>query len=92
MTCERCFKPLDQGEHGQYLCPFEPRRANGVIPDDIPGGVEIAHGICNADGTPRKYYSKSEMAREAKRRELTNFVQHVGERGSDKSPHTSRWI
>ena len=90
--CERCFKPLDQGEHGQYLCPFEPRRANGVIPDDIPGGLVVEHGLCNEDGSPRKYYSKSEMAREAKRRDLTNLVRHVGEKGSDKSPFTTRWI
>jgi hypothetical protein len=36
-----------------------------VIPDDIPGGIEIRHGICNEDGTPRKYYSKSEIKQAA---------------------------
>src|SRR6185436_5002334 len=30
-----------------------------VRPDDIPGGVLIEHGICNADGTPKRYYSRS---------------------------------
>ena len=66
--------------------------APAVIGDDIPGGLAIEHGLCNADGTPRTYYSKSEIAREAKRRGLVNIVEHVPERGSDKSPHTTRWI
>ena len=93
-TCERCFKPLEEGEHGQYLCPFEPRKANGVIPDEIPGGVEIRHGLCNPDGTPRRYYSHSEMKAEAKRRGLVNRVEHVTNprSGSDKNPHTVRWV
>lgn len=29
--------------------------------DDIPGGLTIEHGICNDDGTPRTYYSHSEI-------------------------------
>jgi hypothetical protein len=74
---------IDHGQHGQSA---------GVIPDQIPGGVEVKHGICNPDGTPRRYYSKSEMAREAYKRGLTNHVEHVPMRGSDKSPHTTRWI
>lgn len=44
----------------------------GVIGDDIPGGMWVRHGICNPDGSPRKYYSKSEMAREAAKRGLVN--------------------
>src|SRR5262245_54954004 len=63
------------------------------IPDEIPGGYEVKHGICNKDGSPRRYYSKSEMAAEAKRRGLVNYVRHQTEgTGSDKSKHTSRWI
>lgn len=65
---------------------------SGVIGDDIPGGYEVKHGICNEDGSPRKYYTKSEMTREAKRRGLTNLVEHVTAPGTDKSPHTTRWI
>jgi hypothetical protein len=62
MTCERCLKPLDSGEHGLFLCPLEPRPPAYVVrPDSIPGGVEIAHGICNEDGSPRRYYSRSEI-------------------------------
>lgn len=66
-------------------------KANGVIPDEIPGGLEIRHGLCNEDGSPRKYYSWTEIKREAKKRGLVNRVEHVGLPGSDKSPHTVRW-
>lgn len=67
-------------------------RAPNIIPDDIPGGVLIRHGICNDDGTPRKYYSKSEMTRAAKEKGLINLVEHKTLPGTDKSPHTTRWI
>ncbi len=36
-------------------------QAHFVIGDDIPGGVDIKHGVCHEDGTPRKYYSKSSI-------------------------------
>lgn len=32
-----------------------------IVPDDIPGGVLIEHGLCNEDGTPKRYYSRSEI-------------------------------
>jgi hypothetical protein len=60
MTCERCYQPLDQGEHGLGLCPLEPRgRAPVVWVDDIPGGLDIVNALCHADGSPRRFYSKS---------------------------------
>jgi hypothetical protein len=60
--CERCYKPEHIGEHGHMKCPLERRRsAPTVWADDIPGGVEIHNAICNADGSPRRYYSKSEI-------------------------------
>jgi len=62
-----------------------------VVPDEIPGGVEIRHGICNDDGTPKRYYSKSEMVKAAKEKGLINAVRHVPTPGSDKSPHTVKW-
>jgi len=69
-------------------------KPGGVIGDDIPGGYEVKHGLCHEDGTPRKFYSKSEMARAAKERGLTNYVVHVPSPGSDKNRkgHTSRWV
>ena len=64
-----------------------------VVGDDIPGGMWVYHGLCNEDGTPRKYYSKSEMDKEAAKRGLTRIVEHVTDprSGSDKSKHTKRW-
>jgi hypothetical protein len=59
VICDRCYRPDSIGEHGVNLCPLEPRRANVVWADDIPGGVEIAHGLCNADGSPRRFDSRS---------------------------------
>jgi hypothetical protein len=42
-----------------------PNKAPGIVGDDIPGGLEIKHGLCNPDGTPRKFYSKTEIKRAA---------------------------
>lgn len=67
------------------------RSVNNVIGDDIPGGIEIRHGLCWPDGSPRKFYSHSEMRRAAKEAGLTNRVEHVSTKHSDKSPHTTRW-
>lgn len=63
----------------------------GVIGDDIPGGIEIRHGLCNADGTPRRYYSYSEIRKEAERRGLTQIVRHTTGPDSDKNKHTTKW-
>lgn len=68
------------------------RTSSNVVGDDIPGGYEVKHGICNEDGSPRKYYSKSEMRKEADKRGLVNMVRHVGTRDSDKAPWTTRWF
>lgn len=67
-------------------------KANSVIADDIPGGIWMKHGVCNDDGTPKKYYSKSEIAKAAKAKGLEPYVRHIGERGSDKSKNTTRWV
>lgn len=61
-----------------------------VIGDEID--IYIRHGLCHSDGTPRRYRSKKEIAQEAKRRGMTNRVEHKGRQGGDKSPHTTRWI
>lgn len=64
----------------------------GVIADTIPGGLYLKHGLCNADGSPKRYDSHSEIRAEAKRRGLENHVQHQPGKGTDKSKHTSRWV
>lgn len=94
-----CWEPVNSGEVLCNECQQPTKRiwvgkANAVIGDEIPGGVWIRHGICNEDGTPRKYYSHSEMRKEAARRGLQNMVRHVTDpkSGSDKNPHTTRWV
>ena len=77
---------------GAFVRVILPGTPQHVIGDDIPGGLEIKHGLCNADGTPRKYYTKSAIRQEAEKRGYENYVVHVPERGSDKSKHTSRWV
>ena len=67
-----------------------------VIGDDIPGGLLIPHGICNADGTPRRYYSKTDIRIAAKAAGLVwggdDGTRHIGSKGSDKNPHTQRFV
>lgn len=59
MTCDRCYQPSDVGEHGLYKCPLQPRVSTAIWGDEIVGGIEIAHGICNEDGSPKRYDSRS---------------------------------
>jgi len=74
MTCDRCYRPLTEGEHGVYLCPLEPRQTQYTVrPDSIPGGLVIEHGLCNEDGSPRTYYSHSEITRECQKRGLMRW-------------------
>lgn len=76
MLCERCFKPTDEGEHGLYLCPFEPRKyAPFVKQDSIEGGLTIHHGLCNEDGSPRTYYSRTEVNLECQKRGLVPWYE-----------------
>lgn len=57
MTCDRCFKLSTDGEHGEGLCPYEPRsRAHAIVPDDVPGGFVVENGF----DKPTRFYSRSE--------------------------------
>jgi cytidylate kinase len=48
------------------------------------GGLTIEHGLCNEDGTPRTYYSQSEITSECKRRGLTRWTDcHEANRTKD---------
>jgi hypothetical protein len=67
VICDRCYQPADIGEHGLYKCPLEARQRTAVVwQDSIEGGIEIAHGLCHADGTPRRFDSRTAI-REAAR-------------------------
>jgi hypothetical protein len=91
-----CWEPVTDPFTKCNICGVDTKRVwlnkpATVVQDSIEGGIEIRHGLCNSDGTPKRYYSHSEIAAEAKRRGLVNLVEHVPERGSDKSKHTTRW-
>jgi len=81
--CKECGAPT------QTL--WIPNSNPAVISDEIPGGIEIRHGLCDeATGKPVRYYSKSDIHKEAKRRGLVNYVEHVPTPGSDKAPYTTK--
>lgn len=71
IKCDRCGVEYGIGDwpfcKGGHTKPL-----GSVIGDDIPGGVWIRHGICNPDGTPKKYYSKSEIKKAAFENNLTH--------------------
>lgn len=92
--CDRCATDLDLLPMGSW--PFCHGNAKDHAPshyqvhgDEID--VQIRHGLCNADGSPKRYTSKQQLARDAKAHGLLNYVTHVGEKGSDKSKHTQMW-
>lgn len=87
--CDKCGKELVVGEW-----PFCPHGigANGVVGDDIPGGVLIHHGLVHEDGSPMRFYTKSGIEKEAKLRGLINRVEHVTQPGTDKNPYTQRFV
>jgi hypothetical protein len=88
--CDRCFKPETEGEHGVGVCPYEPRkRFATVIDDQLPGGPQMLE---NLGSTPVYCETKSQLRAEMAARGLRQSVQHVGEKGSDRSKHTTRWI
>lgn len=57
-------------------------------PDTIPGGVVIE----NLTKKPTRYYSRSAIKLAQEVAGVVPHVRHIGTPGSDKSPHTTRWI
>ncbi len=64
------------------------KRTADVRDDTWPEGKTFE----NLGHEPVTVYSRSELKLELKKRGLEEFVRHVGVPGSDKSPHTSRWV
>jgi hypothetical protein len=60
-------------------------RAANVIQDSIPGGEMIEHAICHADGTPRRFDSKSDIRKAARAAGWTRS-------GDTPKPRGDRWI
>ena len=93
MTCDRCYQPLDQGAHGLLLCPLEPRQTQYVVrPDSIPGGLVIEHGLCHEDGSPRTYYSQSEITRECQKRGLVRWTDVYEARKTKDADVRADWL
>ena len=82
--CDRCQKALESGEW-----PFCPHGFPVVGLKQI--GDEIDEINENVAHEPVRFTSKSEKRRYLKEHGLIEFVRHVGEPGSDKSKHTTRW-
>lgn len=57
-----------------------------AIGDDIPGGLLIENGLCWADGSPRRFDTKSSILKEAKKRNL-HWGAFLG-----NSPRGRRWV
>ena len=89
MICEKCGKDVQIGEW-----PFCGGRNNHGFP--LHGlkqiGDEIDEVNDNVGHESVRFTSKSEKRRYLKEHGLIEFVRHVGEPGSDKSKHTTRWI
>ena len=88
-TCDRCGKVLQLGEW-----PFcGGRHAHGFPLVGLKQiGDEIDEWNENVAHTPVHFTSRSERKRYLKDHGLVEMVRHVGQQGSDKSPHTTRWI
>lgn len=89
MTCDRCYQPATEGEHGIGLCPLERRsaRAASVTAVTWPGGKTFE----NLANTPKTFYSPAELNRYMKAHNLEPMVRHQPIPGTDKSPHTTSW-
>lgn len=98
LACTACDWSRDDTfiVHALPVCPTcgsptEKRWTSGfpaVIDDSIPGGLTIE----NLSAQPITVYSKSEHRIVMKQHGASLKVRHVGVPGSDKSPHTSRWV
>ena len=85
MQCERCYQEIvNEDDHGHRKCPLEPRRRQtpAIWGDEIPGGLEIAHGLCNEDGTPKRYYSKTEIREACKAKGVIPYHDVYAEGGN----------
>lgn len=97
MICDRCLKPIENpDEHGLYLCPLEQRpKSTAIWADAIPGGIEIAHGLCHADGTPKRYDSRSEIKAACQEKGLVPYHEVFAEGGNKRledARHRDDWL
>lgn len=65
-----------------------PNTRVGAIDDSWPNGQYFEH----VSHTGETFYSRSELKRYLRATGQMEYVRHQPKPGSDKSPHTSRWI
>lgn len=83
--CETCGADVAVGSW-----PWCPHGTPSLVveSDSIPGGMLVE----NLGPEPRRFYSRTEWQDAMREKGVINAVQHVGVPGTDKSPHTTRWI
>lgn len=86
MTCDKCQAEIKVGDWP--FCPHGTVVSFNVQDDSFPGGQYFEH----VSHTGETFYSKTELKSFLKATGQMEYVRHVGEQGSDKSKHTSRWI
>ena len=87
-VCEKCGEALDVGSW-PWCKGGHSKGVNVVLGDDSYIGGKVLRNVAHENIT---VYSRSEEKRVLKQHGVEPFVRHVGEQGSDKSPHTTRWI
>jgi hypothetical protein len=96
MICDRCYGDTEVGEHGHMLCPLEARRRSAAVwQDTIEGGVLMTNGICNEDGTPKRYYSHSEIREACKAKGVIPYHDVYTEGGNQTlsdARHREDWL
>jgi hypothetical protein len=87
--CTVCGLPLEIGE---YPCVFTARPHGRPVLGLKQIGDEIDEWNENVGHEPVHFTSRQERKRYLKEQGLVEFVRHIGEPGSDKSKHTTRWV
>jgi hypothetical protein len=77
--CNKEYLDIDVETYPVCTCGAQtvwlPKPGTGAIDQDsIEGGVMIAHGICNPDGSPKRYDSKSAIRKALKSAGMENHV------------------
>lgn len=81
VLCETCGHEIQIGEWP--FCPHQRPEfgSHGVVGDEID--IEIRHGLCWDDGTPRRFRSRKEMNDVAKAKGMVNMVRTATTPGPD---------
>lgn len=88
MRCDACGQTIRIGQWPSCPHPFvSARAAKDAAQVTWPGGRTFD----NLGHEPQTFYSPSEYRTYLRTHQIEEFVRHVPEPGSDKSPHTTNW-